>query len=133
MHWDVCIARGVLLAFIIFLIFMEVNPRRDLVDYDFKLMKALAAPSESINWSRPKDLPALVALLKYKNKSDDPQHHVHLQRGREWLSKKGINIEPLLSRLDYAQKHPSNSQKSAMGSDNYFHVDLEVKNIPEYL
>ena len=104
-------------------------------DHDYPLLKTISAQRHPVAWPRPKSVGSLLHVLELKNKINDPLRQVNLEKNREWLNKKGINLAPILSRLEYAKKHPQpEKDKIKPGSDNYFHVELEdPKNLKEYL
>jgi hypothetical protein len=53
---------------------MEVNQPQGTFNTDLKLIKTLSAHKDPKQWAKPQNLQQLTALLRYKNKTDDPQH-----------------------------------------------------------
>ena len=82
---------------------------------------------------RPKGLEELTILLKKLNRSDNPSHGQHQLEGREWLSKKGFNLEPIVQKIMREKEVNARDQFEPTSSDDYFHVNLELSTIPEYV
>lgn len=85
---------------------MEVNQTQYYINTDLQLINSIGFKKEPKTWPRPPNIVRLAAVLKLKNKATGPLYLEHLEQGREWLIKKGINLDPLLSKLTSKHQQP---------------------------
>lgn len=73
----------------------------------------------------------LATLLRFKNGPNNLGSE-HVEKGRSWLRKQGIDIDNICSKLEQ-RTEAAESRPKPPHEDSYFYVDLSLHNIPEYL
>jgi len=101
------------------------HPSNDNFSIDLQIIRSISTTKGASDSLHPRSLQQLGQLLKFKN-APHGQRPDHLEKGREWLSKKGIDLQPLLTKISKPQTVYTEQQPF---TDNYFYIQLDEKNM----
>ena len=99
----------------------------DNINYDLQLIRLLGG-QKGPDYQRPKNLRQLSQILRLKN-PPDLYREDQLQRGKQWLARKGIELDISTSRDMMPE---SSSTATPKEQDSYFYLSLSEKNVEEY-